>query len=57
MVKTDAGIEYQEEILTKELKRLRKKLGDHLVSLNDLTGTRDISTVEEERKKLDRILG
>ena len=51
MLKTEVGREYQEDILAKELKRLRKKLGGHLNALNNLTGTREIWNVKARREK------
>jgi hypothetical protein len=54
VIKTDVGMEYQKDILCKELRRLGKKLREQLVALNDLTGTRDIATVKEEREKLNK---
>ena len=54
MLKTEVGRDYQEDILAKELKRLRKKLGGHLNALNNLTGTREIWNVKEERNELNK---
>ena len=53
VVKTEVGAEYQKELLTKEMKNLRKKLKEQLANVNNLTGTRDVSTIETEMEKVN----
>ena len=57
ITKTEAGTAYQIEVLSKELKRLRKKLADQLALFDAPTMTKDVDTVKAELERLQQCYG
>ena len=54
ITKTEAGVAYQVEVLSKELKRLRKRLADQLALFDTQAMTKDLKTVEAELDRLNQ---
>ena len=50
--KTPAGLEYQTDLLSKEVKRLRKSLTSQVGALDELVQTADATTVKQEFERL-----
>ena len=50
--KTPAGLDYQTDLLSKEVKRLRKSLTSQVGALDELVQTADATTVKQEFERL-----
>ena len=54
--KTEAGLEYQTNVLSKEYKRLKKNVANQLSLIDKLVSSGDAASMGQEMKKLDDII-